>query len=1181
MTGHKNVRLSLTFALLVCGVVAVGAARAATKAIDLDGNPANGAESQCDLNVLQTFPVMIETRVTNRAIGDSYTFSWPSAGPGGFASSVTPGSTGGVGAKWIWTTNQSVFSFTGGSCDKDLCFAKTGGPDQTSSFCNYACLADSTLVNLAKGGVTGTVVLNWAGGTSAFTIYRASNPAGVAVPANAVGTAATLTFTDTPPADGIFFYVVRGSDCAQKKACSTDVDCAAPGDGPCVSRGPFGVPGRSLLASDVTVSSGSLTSSLITFFSPPKELFRATSSAGGGGVSQTLTNSGTSPLNVTVPAYPEGCCPANEGVPHQLRCGDTCVDYLNDLNNCGACGNVCGDGSCCSGGVCAGLCSDGFTWCGEQCADLSNDSDNCGACGNTCGDGTCCSGGACVSLCNEGQAWCDGQCVDYQNDSGNCGACNNTCGDGTCCTSGACVSVCSEGRVWCNGQCVDVQNDSDNCGACGTTCGEGSCCHNGYCEGFCTEGRVLCGNECVVVQGDNANCGSCGNVCGDGTCCTSGACVSVCSEGRVWCNGQCVDVQNDSDNCGACGNICGEGSCCNGGTCEGFCPAGQVLCGTDCVDFQNDSANCGACGNTCGDGTCCNAGACVSVCPANQFWCNGACVDVQNDSGSCGACGQNCAGSTCCYHGTCVSECPAGRTLCGNECVDLQNDSKNCGTCGHVCENDDLDHDENRCELGHCEHDDLYDPLDDPPGSPPVCPNPSPSGPAPGQCPNPTPSHATTGYCKNGSPSHPTGGFCNNENPGPTPAYCHNEYQSHPIEGSCPNPTPTTPVGGYCPNGKSSVGTVPGYCPEPGAPPTGTDTPICTINQSTQTIPPGGSATTCNPGGVLFKEVPTSITVCGDGIPGASGLCNNASTKITTGTFNRLVPDPTKTVGNAYITPFAVHVTGDTSNDGLIEPGESADLVIDVVNAGPMNITNARAVLSAPTVDLTNDGVNNPVGISVGSATSIAFGTIASTPASTNCTVPTPQKASNVSFFPISVPSSHPGDTSHPMTLAFTGTVNGAPFAMNVPISVGIADKCDYGANTRDFDGLQGLKNPMARLVPAGEPVPFPSHSFTPGEVRSMKLVLKCGSHELGAGSVDAPEIVALSEATRGAIDVTTLIENQTHTTTRFFQWDDDLSHSDDKWEYDLVTTNLGTGTFTMTIRIAGRKDYVTGFVLH
>ena len=43
--------------------------------------PANGAESQCDLNVLQTFPVQVENRVTNKSGGDAFGFSWPSAGP--------------------------------------------------------------------------------------------------------------------------------------------------------------------------------------------------------------------------------------------------------------------------------------------------------------------------------------------------------------------------------------------------------------------------------------------------------------------------------------------------------------------------------------------------------------------------------------------------------------------------------------------------------------------------------------------------------------------------------------------------------------------------------------------------------------------------------------------------------------------------------------------------------------------------------------------------------------------------------------------------------------------------------------------------------------------------------------------------------------------------------------------
>jgi len=33
-------------------------------------------------------------------------------------------------------------------------------------------------------------------------------------------------------------------------------------------------------------------------------------------------------------------------------------------------------------------------------------------------------------------------------------------------------------------------------------------------------------------------------------------------------------------------------------------------------------------------------------------------------------------------------------------------------------------------------------------------------------------------------------------------------------------------------------------------------------------------------------------------------------------------------------------------------------------------------------------------------------------------------------------------------------------------------------------------------------------------------------------------------------------------------------------WNYNMRTALLGTGSFSLTIRIEGRKDYVTGFVL-
>jgi hypothetical protein len=1074
MIGSARIRFSSIAVVCWLALLASTAAHAASKAVDLDGNTANGAESVCELNVLQTFPVMIENKVTNKAGGDAFAFVWPSAGPGGFSSSVTAGTTGGVGAKWVWTTNQSVYSYTGNSCDNDICFNKLSGPDILPGFCNYACLVDPTSITLTKGATGGGTVLTWTGGQGPFTIYRATNKAGLAVPSNAIGTTDALTFTDTPSTNTADFYSVRGV-CTSRKPCSLDADCSVPGDGMCVSRGPFGVPGRSLFSNNVTVSAASLTSSLITFFSPPKEIFRVTSTAGAGGVAETVTNTGTTPVFVTTPAYPEGCC--EEGVlgPHQLRCGDECVAYLTDPHNCGACGNECGDGNCCSNGVCTSLCASGDAWCGEECADVQNDDNNCGACGTVCGDGTCCAGGACASLCPDGQVWCDNACVDFDNDSAHCGACGVSCGSGTCCDGGACVSVCPAGQVWCNESCVDFQNDSANCGACGSSCGEGTCCTDGTCESFCPEGQVLCGT-------------------------------------------QCVDFENDSANCGACGLACGEGSCCNDGACENFCAEGEVIHDNYCIDLSDDNNNCGDFGVVCAPGTCCN-------------------------------------------DGLCYSGCPPGRTLCNGACVDLESDPNNCGTCAHDCQGSG-----NACVGGACANGAGYDPTRDPSPTPVVCPILPPPPPVPAKCHNATPSS-------------------------PTPGYCHNEGSSNPTGGTCPNTTPSSPQPGYCPNSNPASGTVAGTCPEPsGPPPTENETAICTVPEHTTEIPgcvPGSAecptATVCTPGGKLFKEVPTQIQVCGDGIPGVDGLCNNSATKVTTGTFNRLVPvaGSDTAIGNAYVTPYYVHVVADSSDDGLIEPGETASLVIEALNAGPLNITNARATLTAPSVDLTDDNCDNPVGIYV-SPYSVSYGTILGTPAAADCTPPTLHPASNVTVFQITVPSSHPGDTSHPLNLNVTGTVNGAPFSMSVPVVIGIADKCDAGAHNRDFDGLDGLSSPMKKLVPVGETVPK-AGPFTAGSTRPLKLRVYCGYANLDDNDIDAPEIIGLSEATRGELDIHALnlnADNTSNPNDPFFRFGSSSLHGG-QWTYNMRTSLIGTGTFTLKIRIGGRKEYVTGFILN
>src|SRR5262249_53528098 len=151
--------------------------------------------------------------------------------------------------------------------------------------------------------------------------------------------------------------------CLSRKSCASDSDCNPVTDGTCVSRGPFGVPGRSLLASAVTVSAASLTSSLITFFSPPKVVFEIESRveplSNGIAYQQALTNPTNVDYTAIVGAYPPGC--SNE--PNKLNCGGTCVDYLPDSPNCGACGNDCGDGFHCNNGTCRITCTGGTIDC--------------------------------------------------------------------------------------------------------------------------------------------------------------------------------------------------------------------------------------------------------------------------------------------------------------------------------------------------------------------------------------------------------------------------------------------------------------------------------------------------------------------------------------------------------------------------------------------------------------------------------------------------------------------------------------------------------------------------------------------------------------------------------------------------------------------------------------------------
>ncbi len=343
--GNKRATAVLLAILGTTALLGGIVAWAATKSVDLDGN--GTAESTVALNILATYPAKVQNVLTNKAVGDTFTFSWPSAGPGGFSSTLAAGTSAGVGTTWTWQTSQSVYSYTGSTCANDICFKATGG-----------------------------------------------------LP---VGTA----------------------------------------------RGPFGVPGRSLTTSGVTLSSTSLTSSLITFFSPPKVIFSATSSVGQTGSGQvgystTLSNTSTGSLTVHVDAGPPGCCPN----PNELNCSGTCVDYLTDPNNCGGCGVACGTGQICDTGTCVSTCPLGQTLCGAECVDLTSDPLNCGGCGIACGTNQICTNSTCVTCKSPTQTACNNVCVNIHTDPANCGACGVNCsllcpstGQGTCSQGNSCFCL--------------------------------------------------------------------------------------------------------------------------------------------------------------------------------------------------------------------------------------------------------------------------------------------------------------------------------------------------------------------------------------------------------------------------------------------------------------------------------------------------------------------------------------------------------------------------------------------------------------------------------------------------------------------------------------------------------------------------------------------------------------------
>jgi hypothetical protein len=138
------------------------------------------------------------------------------------------------------------------------------------------------------------------------------------------------------------------------------------------------------------------------------------------------------------------------------------------------------------------VCPTGTTDCGGVCLDLQNDINNCGACGNVCPEGQPgfvrgCAEGNCFFMreraCAEGLSSCNGVCVDRLTDPANCGLCGNVCAAGEICFGGQCAREhrCDAGLTNCSDVCVDLLIDPANCGVCGHVCAAGEICFGGQC----------------------------------------------------------------------------------------------------------------------------------------------------------------------------------------------------------------------------------------------------------------------------------------------------------------------------------------------------------------------------------------------------------------------------------------------------------------------------------------------------------------------------------------------------------------------------------------------------------------------------------------------------------------------------------------------------------------------------
>lgn len=263
-------------------------------------------------------------------------------------------------------------------------------------------LSNETVAGRVAGSNAKGSAVSWSSG---YLIPPPAPPAALppaAAPEPAAGPSVWDTFTRYPNTlyrgPDVLAWGAAGSEgecataCSQQQGCQQWTWCPTDaGDSGCEAlelcspgsasaAGTWAPPGTCILSTDLQMSAGRLA---YLFMSGPTV-------AWSGGYLDPKAAAPPSPPSASGSSVGGGSggCPAGF-----IDCGQGCIDVLNNAQNCGGCGQMCGAGRGCALGQCS--CDLGLTPCGGVCTSIMTDPYNCGMCGWQCSWGQQCWSGSC------------------------------------------------------------------------------------------------------------------------------------------------------------------------------------------------------------------------------------------------------------------------------------------------------------------------------------------------------------------------------------------------------------------------------------------------------------------------------------------------------------------------------------------------------------------------------------------------------------------------------------------------------------------------------------------------------------------------------------------------------------------------------------------------------------------